>query len=109
MTFNVVHSLLIIAIAAGVTILLRATPFLLLGGMKKLPDIVLYLGKILPASIMAVLVVYCLRHLDFAAAPFGLPELLSVALVVVLQSRKRSIALSVFAGTVCYMLLLRLV
>ena len=58
---------------------------------------------------MAMLVVYCLRNISFAAAPFGVPELVSCAAVILLHVWKRSSILSILGGTVCYMLLVQLV
>jgi len=39
----------------------------------------------------------------------GLPELISIALVVALHLWKRQMLLSIAGGTVCYMLLVQLV
>ena len=53
--------------------------------------------------------VYCLRSISFTAMPFGIPELLAVALVAALHLWKRNTLLSIIGGTVCYMLLVQLV
>ena len=87
----------------------RWLPFLLFGGKKELPKLVRYLGVVLPAAIMAVLVVYCLKGITPLAYPYGLPELLSVALVVVLHAWKGNTLLSIGAGTACYMVLVQAV
>ena len=60
-------------------------------------------------SALGVLVVYCLRNISFAVMPFGIPELLACALVVILHLWKRNTLLSVAGGTVFYMLLVQLV
>jgi len=39
----------------------------------------------LPASIMGILVVYCIRKVGFLHSPFGAAELISLALVIFLQ------------------------
>lgn len=96
-----------IAVTALVTFALRALPFLLFGH-RPLPAAVRYLGRVLPPAIMTVLVVYCLRGVDFAAAPFGIPELVSAALVVILQAWRENMYGSILAGTICYMLLIRI-
>lgn len=70
---------------------------------------VFYLGRVLPYAAMGMLVVYCLKDVKLTAAPYGLPELLSVALVAGLHIWKRNTLLSIGAGTVCYMLLIQLV
>lgn len=81
-------SLSVLAVVALVTMLTRALPYLLFGGRKEVPDALRYLGTVLPASIMIVLVVYCLRHVDLTAWPFGLAELASAAVVVAAQALK---------------------
>lgn len=101
------YPILVIAVVALVTFALRAFPFLLFG-RKPLPDTVKYLGKVLPASIMTILVIYCLRGTDITSSPHGAPELISCVLVVILQAVKKNMYVSIVAGTLVYMLLIRL-
>ena len=102
----VLISVIVCALCTQVT---RWLPFLLFGGKKELPKLVRYLGVVLPAAIMAVLVVYCLKGITPLAYPYGLPELLSVALVVVFHAWKGNTLLSIGAGTACYMVLVQAV
>ncbi len=102
-----VYPIAAIGVVALVTWGLRAFPFLLFGS-KPLPKTVRYLGKVLPPAIMTVLVIYCLKDTDCSRFPFGLPELASGALVVILQIIKKNMYLSIIAGTVCYMVMIRL-
>lgn len=92
-----------------VTMATRFLPFLLFGGKKQPPKIITYLGKVLPCAIMGMLVVYCLKDVRPLAYPYGIPELLGIALVAVLHVWKRNSLLSIGAGTVFYMLLVQLV
>ena len=103
------HSVLLIAVVALVTIVLRFLPFLIFGETHKTPPLVAYLGQVLPYAIMGMLVVYCLKDVTLAAAPFGIPEAIGCAVVALLHIWKRNILLSIGAGTVCYMLLVQLV
>lgn len=103
------HSALLIAVMSLVTIGLRFLPFLIFGENRKTPDLIAYLGQVLPYAIMGMLVVYCLKGISFAASPYGLPELLGCAAVVLLHLWKRNTLLSIGGGTVCYMLLVQLV
>ncbi len=109
MPISIQQSLTIIAVVSLCTILLRAFPFLVFGGRKEVPKTVRYLGDVLPASIMAVLVVYCLRNVDFAAMGHFMPSLISCLLVVGLHVWKKNILLSIGMGTVCYMVLVQAV
>lgn len=102
------HSALLVAVIALVTMALRFLPFVIFRG-RETPKFIAYLGKVLPFAIMGMLVVYCLRNISFSAAPFGIPELISVALVVALHVWKKNTLLSIIGGTVCYMVLVQMV
>ena len=53
--------------------------------------------------------VYCLKGVDFTAWPFSLAEVIAVAVTALLHLWKRNTLLSIAAGTVCYMILIRTV
>ena len=101
------NSAVLIAAMSVTTILLRFLPFLVFG--KKTPKYVTYLGKVLPPAIIGLLVIYCLKDLRFSVQPYGIPELIAAACVVIVQIRKRSSLISILTGTAVYMLLLQLV
>ena len=105
---NTIYPIAVIGVTAVVTWALRAFPFLLFGS-RPLPDIIQYLGKALPPAIMTVLVIYCLRETSVRQAPYGIPEFIACALVVSLQIFRKNMYLSIIAGTVCYMILIRIV
>lgn len=106
---SVFYSLIMVLIIAFVTILLRFIPFFIFNGDRPVPQFVTYLGRVLPYSIMAMLVVYCLKGISFVKAPFGLPELISTALVAVLHVWKRNTLFSIICGTVSYMVLIQFI
>lgn len=91
------------------TMLTRFLPFLLFPAGKPTPKYIQYLGSVLPAAVFGLLVVYCLKNVNIFADSHGVPELLAIALVVVLHLWKRQMLLSIAGGTVCYMLLLQVV
>ena len=103
------HSVLIIIVAALVTMSTRFLPFLIFGKEGKTPAIITYLGKVLPYAIMGMLVVYCMKDVNFLAYPYGLPELIACIAVAVLHLWKRNSLLSIGVGTVFYMLLVQLI
>ena len=103
------HSALMIAVIALVTMGLRFLPFLIFGENRKTPPMISYLGRVLPYAIMGMLVVYCLKDVSLAAFPFGIPEMIGCAVVTLLHIWKRNTLLSIGAGTVCYMLLVQFV
>ena len=102
------HSALIITVMALVTALTRFLPFWVFDGKRKVPGWIRYLGSVLPYSIMAMLVVYCLKDTSLASLSGWLPRAISVAAVVGLHVWKRNTLLSIIGGTACYMVLIRL-
>lgn len=106
---NNTYVILAIAVSAAVTVLLRAIPFMLFGGSKKTPAWVTYLGKVLPCAIMGMLVVYCLKGINFENMEGYLAPLIASLSVVLTYVWKKNTLLSVICGTVCYMILVQLV
>lgn len=103
------HSVLLVAVACLLTAALRFLPFLIFGGRRTPPAVILYLGRVLPYAVMAMLVVYCLRGTGFSALSDWLPTLIGVAVVVGLHLWRRNTLLSIVGGTCVYMLLLHFV
>ena len=99
---------MILAVAAG-TQLTRWLPFWLFPENKEPPASVTYLGRVLPAATMGLLVVYCLKGVSWTSAPHGIPELISVAVVAALHRWKGNVLLSIAGGTVLYMVLVQMV
>ena len=58
------HSVAIIAVAAIVTLIIRAVPFVAFDGKREVPETVTYLGKVLPPAIMVILVIYCVKGIN---------------------------------------------
>lgn len=103
------HALSMILVIAAVTAVLRFAPFFIFSGDKPVPEFINYLGRVLPYSIMAMLVVYCLKGISLTKVPFGLPEIISVILVAALHIWRRNTLFSIICGTICYMLLIQFV
>ena len=103
------YNIAMIAVMALVTMTTRFLPFLVFGEKRNTPELVTYLGKVLPCAIMGMLVVYCLKEVSILQYPYGIPELLGIALVAVLHLWKRNSLLSIGAGTVFYMVLVQVV
>ena len=106
---NSQNALIMIFVIALVTAALRFFPFLIFDNDRPVPEFINYLSRVLPYSIMAMLVVYCLKNVSVVKAPFGIPELISVLLVAVLHVWKRNTLVSIIGGTACYMLLIQFI
>ena len=108
MDSSTLHSIGLVLVMAVVSYLLRAFPFIVFSG-KQTPKFVLYLGKVLPYAIIAMLVVYCVKDISFTAVKNFLPYVISGGLVVLLHVWKRNTLLSIVAGTLSYMALVQFV
>ena len=98
-------SLAIVAVMSIGTILLRGLPFVIF--RRHTPSYIVYLGRVLPPALIGMLVVYCMKDLNFSTVPYGLPELIAALCVVGLQLWKRSSIVSILGGTAIYMLLVQ--
>ena len=98
-----------VAVIAIVTAAIRFLPFAIFNGRKNTPRIIERLGKSLPYAIMGMLVVYCLKGVEFSAPGGFLPHFIACAVVAGLYVWRRNTLLSIIAGTVSYMLLVQLV
>ena len=96
-----------IAVMAGMTFLTRALPFLLFDRGDHPPKLVLYLGRVLPPAIIAMLIVYCLKGISFAAPGLWVPPLVAGLAAVLLHIWKGNDLISIFGSTVLYMFLVQ--
>lgn len=109
MVLTAAQSVAVILTVTAVTVFCRALPFVLFRDSRPVSGRILYLGRILPFAIISILVVYCLRGIDFTAMPFGAPEIIAVALTAVIHVWKRNNLLSIGISTVAYMIMLQFV
>ena len=105
---NIWQQIVIIGIVVFGTMLTRFLPFLIFGRKKEAPKYIQYLGKVLPAAVFGLLVVYCLKDVNLFTGSHGLPEAIAILVVVLLHVWKRQMLLSIAGGTVCYMVFLQL-
>lgn len=98
-----------IAVCILATMLTRFLPFLLFPAGKPTPKYIRFLGHALPGAVFSMLVVYCLKNVDVLSGSHGLPELIAIAIVVILHLWQKKMLLSIAGGTIAYMLLVQLV
>ena len=91
------------------TVLTRFIPFLVFPAGKPTPKYIQYLGKVLPAAVFGLLVVYCLRNVELFSGSHGIPEATALLVTAGLHLWKRQTLLSVAGGTLCYVLLVQYV
>ena len=103
------YVLLAILLAAVITFALRALPLLIFHGERKMPEFLVKLGAVLPAAIMAVLIVYCLKDIAVDWKANALPKILAVLTVGISYKWKHNTLISIAAGTAIYMVLIRMI
>jgi branched-subunit amino acid transport protein AzlD len=87
----------------------RFLPFIIFPAGKPTPKYIQYLGKVLPAAVFGLLVIYCLKNVSIFSGSHGIPELIAIAVVIGLHLWKRQMLISIAGGTVCYMLLVQMI
>ncbi|MGE4276206.1 MAG: branched-chain amino acid transporter permease [Lawsonibacter sp.] len=107
MTLTNGHAVAAIVVMALVTFLTRALPFLLFDRGERPPKLVLYLGRVLPSAVIAMLIVYCLKGVTFAAPAGWVPTLMAGGAAVLLHLWKGNDLLSIFGATGLYMVLVQ--
>ena len=106
---TVSQQILTIAIIVLGTELTRFLPFFLFPAGKPTPKYVQYLGKVLPAAVFGMIVIYCLRNVSLFSGSHGIPELIAIAVTAGLHLWKRQMLLSIAGSTICYMVLVQMV
>lgn len=109
MPMTVTQQMITIGMVVLGTMLTRFIPFMVFPAGKDTPKYIQYLGKVLPAAVFGLLVVYCLKNVSLFAGSHGIPEMISIMVVVALHLWKRQMLISIAGGTVCYMLLVQFV
>lgn len=104
-----IQKIITIAVVVLGTMTTRFLPFLVFPAGKKTPPYVQYLGKVLPAAALGMLVMYCLKDVSVFTGMHAVPELISIAVVTILHFWKRQMLLSIAGGTIVYMLLVQFV
>lgn len=91
------------------TMLTRLIPFIIFPAGKPTPKYIQYLGNVLPSAVFGLLIIYCLKNVSIFAGSHGIPEMLSIILVVLLHLWKRQMLLSIAGGTIFYMILVQFI
>ena len=98
--------MLITIVVAGVfTFATRLIPFAAFGN-RRVPEIIKYLGKIMPPAIIVVLIIYCIKDSYSLNINTILPQLLGVGITAGIHLWKRNTLLSISVGTISYMLMI---
>ena len=74
---------LTVAVCTAATMLTRFLPFLIFSSKdQQPPEVVQYLGRVLPAAIFGMLILYCLKSVTPFAGSHGIPEAIAIAVTI---------------------------
>ena len=105
-----IQFILTIAVCTAATMLTRFLPFLVFSSRDgRVPEVVEYLGRVLPAAIFGMLIVYCLKGVSLTSGSRGIPEALAIGVTIALHKWKHQTLVSIAGGTLCYVLLVQMV
>lgn len=117
MRLTLLQAIIATLVTAVLMFLLRAFPFILFS-KRKPPKILRFIEKYIPAMVIGVLIIYCLcdpKYLTFldpaspAAAPWGIPAIAGIVATVALHLWKSNSMISIFGGTILFMVLEHLI
>lgn len=109
MTLTYFQTFTIICIVTFGTIITRFLPFIIFKDTKANNSYIQYLGQVLPYSAIGLLVVYCLKNVNFNGPANWIPEAAAIICIALLHYWKENTLLSIGAGTVIYMVLVQVV
>ena len=97
-----------IAACTAATMLTRFLPFLIFSSKdQQPPEVVRYLGRVLPAAIFGMLIIYCLKGVSVFTGSHGIPEAIAIGVTIALHKWKHETLVSIAGGTLCYVLLVQ--
>lgn len=89
------------------TLIIRFLPFIIIRKSIAERKYIKFLGYMMPYSMIALLIIYCLKDVNLIKYPYGIPELISIAIIIILHIIKRNVLISIGVGTVIYMILVQ--
>ncbi|SCJ97344.1 Predicted membrane protein [uncultured Eubacterium sp.] len=106
---EITYTLVIVLLVALFTFITRLFPFVVFGRKGEPSKMVRRLGDLLPLSVIAILVIYCLKTTTFDALSGFAPQFIAITVVALLHVWRRNNLLSILGGTACYMVLVQYV
>lgn len=101
------QQIITILLMAVCVVLTRALPFALFPSKDKTPKFVQFLGKYLASAVFGMLIVYCLKDVQFLSGNHGIPQLLGILVCVLLHLWRKNMLLTIAGGTIFYMILIQ--
>lgn len=107
MRLTLLQAIIATLASAILMFLLRAFPFMLFS-KRKPPKLLSFIEQYIPAMVIGVLIVYCLidpKYMSFTSSPWSIPALAGVISTAALHLWKKNSMISIFGGTIIYMVL----
>lgn len=101
------YAFIVIVVMGLVTMATRLLPVFIFDRENKVPDLILYLGEVVPYTAMGLLIVYCLKDVSLFSGSHMIPEIIALIVVSVSYIWKRNTIFSVLIGTIIYMFLVQ--
>ena len=98
-----------IGVAVFAVQLCRWIPFWIFPPNRPIPEYIRYLGKVLPAALFGMLVIYCYKNIDIFSSHRGIPDFIAGIVTFALHLWKKNMFLSILVGIGLYMLLVQTV
>lgn len=109
MTLTSIQTFIIVCMVTMGTMITRFLPFILFKSHQSNNSYISYLGQVLPYSAIGLLLVYCLKSVNFKSPTYAIPEAVAILSIIVLHYWKGNTLLSIGAGTIIYMVLIQAV
>lgn len=82
----------------------RAFSFILFS-KKEPPPLIGFIEKYIPSMIIAILLTYCMKDVQFSSFPYGLPSFVALAFAVAMNLTVKNSMVSIFGSTAVFMIL----
>lgn len=106
---SLTQEIITIAMVVLSTMLTRFLPFFFFPADKETPPYIQYLGKVLPSAVFGLLIIYCLKNVNFISENYAIPEITGITFTILLHIWKRQMLLSIAGGTILYMILVQFI
>ena len=103
-----IEAIILIGVATIATLLARSFPFIFLNKHHSNKYIV-YLGKVLPFTIIGLLLVYSVKEINFMVIQVGLPEVIAIVLTALIHKYFKNNLVSIGLGTTIYLIIVNLI
>lgn len=101
---STIDTLIAVGCFAAVIFITRLFPFVLFS-RRDPPRIIQFIEQYIPPAVMAILVIYSLKDIEWQIAPSGIPELAALVVVTALHLWKKNALLSISGSTAFYMIM----